>query len=337
MEKYGLKIKETAVKTRSRNVSEVVSKGNTNFTDQPAATWELTLNNYVEKDIEWLKTLEFSRMVVSKEVGENGTPHLQGKVTWKRGYRLGQLHKLHPRIHWEPSVAKEEWNYANKIDSVVVIDVNNKKQGQRTDLNFVKEEIMLGKSVDQIALETPMTYHQYGRTLEKLEDIKNKKIWRHEMTSGTWYHGKTGTGKSHVAFHEYNPETCYLWTNDKGWWDGYEGQETVIMNDFRGEIPYNMMLQLIDKYPMNVPRRNRKPAPFISKNIIITSSLHPKKIYHNRDEEDDIEQLIRRVKVIELSENPIALALRAPCKVAKKHTSNEQVASDLNFDTSCEM
>lgn len=172
-------------------------------------------------------------------------------------------------------------------------------QGFRTDLLGVKDDIMSGKrTVDQVALEDPSMYHQYGRTLQKIEDIALRKQHRDWMTTCDWYHGPTETGKSARAFEGYHPDTHYVWKDDKGWQDGYVGQPIVVINDFRGSISYNELLQMIDRYPHFVPRRGREPAPFLAKHVIITSSLSPGQVYHRRDDEDKIEQLLRRIKVI---------------------------------------
>jgi len=143
----------------------------------------------------------------------------------------------------------------------------------------------------------------YGRTLSKIEDICMRKRYRTEMTTCTWYHGKTGVGKSHKAFEGFTPDTHYVWkTNDNGWQDGYQQQEIVIINDFRGEIKYNDMLNLIDKWAYTIPRRGREPMPFTSKHVIVTSSLPPDQVFTRRLEEDSLEQLIRRIDVVELTE-----------------------------------
>lgn len=283
----------------AKYVTEVVREGNT-MLPRPAKTWDITLNNYKESDIKWLDSLEVNRMVVTEEVGDAGTKHLQGRMTFKRAYRLSGLKKLNSRAHWEITICKEDFNYPLKVDSIVVINKNNSNQGHRTDLDNIKEDIKNGKSVEDIIMEKPVIYHQYGRTLEKIEDICNRSKIRKDMTEGIWIYGKTGVGKSHLAFADYDPEKCYLWVNDNGWWDGYKGQDTVIMNDYRGEIPYNSLLQLIDKWPMKVRRRNREPMPFVSKKIIITSSLKPEEIYKHRSDEDSIEQLLRRLKIVKL-------------------------------------
>jgi hypothetical protein len=177
------------------------------------------------------------------------------------------------------------------------------KQGFRNDLEEVKSKILEHKlSVDEICIENPNIYHQYGRTLNKLEDIALRKKFRNWMTEGVWIYGPTGTGKSHKAYEGFNPVTHYNYPDDNGWWDGYTGQEIVIINEFRGEIKYRELLTLCDKYPMSVRRRGREPVPFLAKKIIITSALSPKNLFCNLAEHDALEQLLRRFDVIKMEQ-----------------------------------
>lgn len=182
--------------------------------------------------------------------------------------------------------------------------VAGKGQGQRTDLQNICKDITDGNcTAEDVAMTKPDIYHQYARTLHKIEDIVLRKKFRTEMTKGFWFYGPTFTGKSHKAFSGYNPETHYLWKlNDNGWQDGYTGQGVVIINDFRGEIRYNDMLNMIDKWPYTVRRRGREPAPFLAHTVIISSSRSPSAVFHNRDDEDSIEQLLRRIEVIYMDE-----------------------------------
>jgi hypothetical protein len=183
--------------------------------------------------------------------------------------------------------------------------------GTKRSLDQAKEAIVDGsKTVDELTLEDPTLFHQYGRTLSRIEDIIFRKRFRTEMTKGIWYWGPTAVGKSHKAFENYHPDTHYLWKlNERaGWQDGYTGQETVILNDFRAEIRYNDMLNLVDKWPYTLPRRGREPAPFLGKTVIVTSSCHPSVVYRNRDAEDSIEQMLRRFEVVELKHNQTVLS-----------------------------
>lgn len=249
-----------------------------------------------------------------EECPTTGKKHWQGYAYFKNevSFKTAQKALKCPKQHFEPAIADSiecqkgyivgPYEKDGKVkpynpDYVEVGDPP--KQGKRTDLDAIKDSILSGETTtDDIMMDSPMVYHQYGRTLDKLEDLRMSKVYRTEMTTCDWYCGSTGIGKSHWAFKNFHPDTHYVLPNDKGWWDNYKQQETVIINDFRGSIPYNELLQMIDKWPYQVKRRGRAPLPFTSKRVIITSSLCPEEVYHNREKEDSIEQLLRRVKVI---------------------------------------
>ena len=261
-------------------------------------------NPYLYKLVETLGSVKY--MVIGFEIGKSGTPHIQGYVDFLNPRTLGGITSKIKYAHWE--MRKGTWQqaieYCMKDGDYHVFGERN-SQGERSDLVTLKDNIANGLKVDTIVMDDPIAFHQYGRTLNKIEDLAMRKKFRTEMTMGTWYWGRTGVGKSHVAFQDFTPDTHYVYPNDNGWWDGYTQQETVIFNDFRGEVPYNEMLQLIDKFPMTVRRRNREPIPFISKSIIITSSLPPSEVYCKRNDRDSIAQLLRRLQVIELTQNPL--------------------------------
>jgi len=174
------------------------------------------------------------------------------------------------------------------------------KQGRRVDLEEISAQIQAGSlSVDKVAIETPIAYHQYGRTLERIEEITLRNKFRNWMTTCDWIYGKTGCGKSHLAYSNFNPSTHYIYnTDDNGFWNGYTGQEFVIINEFRGQIPYGSLLDLIDKWPKTVKIKGKSPFPFLAKHIFITSSMKPEEVYHNLAENDNLDQLYRRIKLI---------------------------------------
>jgi len=178
-------------------------------------------------------------------------------------------------------------------------------QGERNVLIILKDEIMSGEiTVEQIILERPHLYHQYGRTLNAIESKYMNTRHRSEMTQGFWLWGKTGVGKSHMARQIASNATIYVHTTkDKGWWDNYKQQSVVILDDFRGEIDYNELLKLVDKWPHYVSRRGTEPISFYSDCVIITSSLHPEDVYRKRDAEDSLDQLLRRFEICEIKQN----------------------------------
>lgn len=176
-------------------------------------------------------------------------------------------------------------------------------QGERSDIQAIVNEILHeGLRAEELLATDSSMYHQYGRTFLAAEDYAMRRIHRTEMTTCTWYYGPTGVGKSHAAFADYDESTHYLYPKDGDWWDAYRQQDTVIINEFRGEIKFNFLLELIDKWPVCVRRRGREPMPFVSKHIIITSALAPWEVYSNVcTKSDNVAQLLRRVNVVQLT------------------------------------
>lgn len=264
-----------------------------------------TINNYTTEEVDKIKNFDCEYVIMGFEGKDEGcTPHVQGYVELNNGMAITALKKkFNNRAHYETrrGTNVEASDYCKK-EGDFWYKGELKQQGERKDLVRLAEEISNGKTVDEIALENPVAYHMYGRTMSKLEDLRLRNTTRTEMTQGYWFHGSTGTGKSHTAMEIAEGKSVYYWINDNGWWDGYTGQEVVIMNDFRGNVPYNELLQMVDKWPYSVRRRGKEPMPFTSKTVIITSSLKPEVVYNGINQKDSIEQLERRFVIKEFTQ-----------------------------------
>lgn len=238
-----------------------------------------------------------------------GRPHHQGFVYFSgarsRGLRAKkQIAKELGKCNVRPCDGNLDQNcdYCSKDNKVHEFG-KKPTQGFRTDLQAVSNSILTGElTVDRICAETPNLYHQYGRTLNKLEDLALRRKFRSWMTRGEWYYGKTGTGKSYHAFKDFHPDTHYVYPNDGGWWDGYTGQPNIIINEFRGGIAYAELLDLLDRYPKTVRRRGREPVPFLGRLIIFTSVLTPKEVYNNLAMNDSLDQLYRRIDLFKMEQ-----------------------------------
>lgn len=259
--------------------------------------WVFTINNFTEADLDQVKTIE-CRCIVAGMEGEGKTPHIQGAVYFESKRSLAKMKKIFPRAHLEPM--RGTWAdqaYCEKEGNVIRKEGDPPSQGKRTDVLTLKRKLDEGGNLEDCFEEDFGTTTKIYKALEKYQDVKKRKMHRTEMTKGLWLYGPTGTGKSHQAFKDFDPDTHYVWKDDKGWWDAYDGHKVVIMNDFRGQIPYGEMLNLVDKWPYSVSRRGREPTPFLAERVVVTSSLHPEQIYKKRDEEDKIEQLMRRFEI----------------------------------------
>jgi len=263
------------------------------MTSKSSRTWELTLNNYNAADEEMFTSWspEVSRMVIAREVGEQGTPHLQGQITFKRTYRLSALKKLHPRVHWEPTKATQDNLYCRKLDADYVVDVDNRKQGDRTDLPSLHAMVDKGSTKLELFQENFGTMCRYYKGIYEYRNLVNARKSR-PKPHVVWYYGDSGAGKS-TAVDALAPDAYWLTPEhgDKLWWDGYDGQEDVILDDFRPNmIHYGALLKLLNnvgKY--RIPTKGGSDWLF-AKRFLITSDVHPKYMYNCYDE-----QLERRV------------------------------------------
>lgn len=229
----------------------------------------------------------------------NGRLHHQGFLVVTNQQRISTVGKMMGcHVEFMKGNLKQNAWYCSKQNQLIKFG-DEPSQGARKDLKLLGERVIQGESVDDIAMEDPYSIHMYGRTLDRLEDISRRKKKRMEPTIGWWLHGPAGSGKSRAAFHGFSATSHYVYENDNGWWDTYKGQEIVIVDDFRGGIQYNELLQLVDRYPKNVRRRCREPTPFVAKHFIITSVLSPEECFHNLAARDTLDQLHRRFRIIE--------------------------------------
>ena len=71
-----------------------------------------TLNNYSPEEYDYISQFKCKYLIVGKEVGEEGTPHLQGFISFADGKTLNYLKKhLSNRAHFEEAVGTVEQNY----------------------------------------------------------------------------------------------------------------------------------------------------------------------------------------------------------------------------------
>lgn len=108
------------------------------------------------------------------------------------------------------------------------------------------------------------------------------------------YWGSTGTGKSRRAWTEAGME-AYPKTPTTKFWDGYRGEENVVIDEFRGAIEISHMLRWLDRYPVIVEIKGSATV-LRAKRLWITSNLHPRDWYPSLDEETK-NALLRRLEI----------------------------------------
>lgn len=197
------------------------------------------------------------------------------------------------------------YNYCQKAESYVegtrfkfgVLS----KQGKRSDLQQACDEVLRTGDLECLIEENPQMIVKYHKGFEKLIAIgrtSTKRTWEMDVRI---YWGKSGTGKTRKVYDEFGFDKVYCKPCDNKWWDGYKGQEVVLLDEFdpitnHEYFSINLMKRLLDRYPMEVEVKGGT-LNFCSDTIIITSNKCPGKWYEGYDAED-VAAIKRRFKTI---------------------------------------
>lgn len=256
-------------------------------------TWTFTVNNPTVEDRLQVATLiksEPTYIVVGKETGAEGTPHLQGYIRFKTVKSLTQVKTLLSRAHLEPAKGTDKQNrvYCTKDGDFIEQGIVG-KQGKRTDIEMTRKVVAANPEGPMRALFKENVNYQCVRLTEKyLTYCEKQRNWFPEIS---WYWGPSGTGKTRLAFEELDdPYVC----NDEGkWWDGYDAHPNVIVDDFRADFcKFRVLLRMLDGYTARVEFKGGF-RQLLFKKMIITCPYHPSVVYKKNDEE--IYQLTRRI------------------------------------------
>lgn len=229
------------------------------------------------------------------EKGENGTPHWQGYITFNNAKKLTFLKNRCSRTaHWEPrkGTHKQAVEYCSKEDTRLsgpFIFGEAPQQGKRTDLADLKQDLDEGFNLRQIATTHFAPYIKYARGIQSYRRLMSNS--RNFKTNVTVLYGDTGVGKSKLM-QTFCPLAYWKTTGDK-WWDDYDFQEDVVIDEFYGWLPYAYLLRLLDRYPMYVETKGGM-VNFTAKNIYLAANNPPDQWY-NWSEKMKYDPLDRRI------------------------------------------
>lgn len=107
--------------------------------------------------------------------------------------------------------------------------------------------------------------------------------------------GPTGTGKSKKAWEEAGLD-AYPKSPTTKFWDGYQGQENVVIDEFFGQIEISHMLRWLDRYPVCIETKGSGTV-LKARRIWITSNIDPRQWYLNASAEQQA-ALKRRMQIV---------------------------------------
>lgn len=243
-----------------------------------------TLNNYTLDELAGIHNTaeEFRYIIIAAEVGKTGTKHLQGYVElWKKErftrFKGGPL----GRANFSERKGDRETarNYCMKDgDYVEYGHWESGGQGKRNDLKEVMGKIKEGKPLMTVMEEHPSTVARSLKFVEKYQSLierESTKAFRTVDVEVLW--GDAGCGKTRRA-HEYDEDVFTVDSDVAFPFDGYNGEKTILLDDFYGGMKYSTLLRVLDghQYRVNV-KGGYRYAQWTK--IFITSNKPPEEWY----------------------------------------------------------
>jgi hypothetical protein len=231
-----------------------------------------TWNNPPKKGVKWHKHVRYA--VWQLEKGD--TPHLQGYIELTQGVRLSALQKMMPGAHFEERFGTREQcrNYCMKEQTRIEGPWEHgmwiSGQGHRTDIDVIIDCLKGGQTEVEISDSYPKEWAKNYRMIDRWKQLHASP--RAERTRFHVLWGDPGTGKS-----QYCKETApnAFWRSPGPWWDGYEGQNEVILDEIEEQqLTSGELLRVIDRYPLRVPVKGSS-REFTSGTIYATSNKSP--------------------------------------------------------------
>lgn len=232
------------------------------------------------------------------ELGEQGSYlHWQILVHFSKKLRLRGIRDIFGAWHAEPTRSEAASDYVWKEDTRIAgtqfeIGRLPTKRGDKKDWDAIKSSAQHGM-LDDIPADI------YVRNYNSLKRIATDHLAPTPMVREIrCYWGTTGSGKSRRAWNEAG-FSAYPKDPRTKFWDGYQGHNNVVMDEFRGDIDIAHVLRWFDRYPVIIEVKGSSTVLKADK-IWITSNLHPRMWYPALDEQTR-NALLRRMEIIEMN------------------------------------
>jgi len=251
-----------------------------------AKHWCFTLNSY-DSLLDPSLWPHVTYVIYQEEIGENGTPHLQGYVQFAKTRTLATVRSLDGLVGAHFEIAKgspeQNKNYCSKddtrIDGPYEYGELAAGQGARSDILSVKN------AIDNGASRAELYEHHFSTFLRLEKGFSNYKRFKQAVrdfkTEVFLFVGTPGTGKTRTVMNLARYlGTYYKVMAPKGsgvYFDDYDGQDVIVIDEMDGNFcTPTFMNSLCDRYPFVLPVHGAAGSQMTSKYILITSNYHPK-------------------------------------------------------------
>lgn len=247
--------------------------------------YTFTLFGYKKKDYERVCQIGDRIIFQEERCPSSGRTHMQGYVEFDNAVEWEVVKLLFGNeCHLEDAYKDQKSNiiYCSKQRTRIGRSFNRgftvpSGRGRRNDLEIIHDKLRGGASLQSISDEHFGDFIRYSTGFAKYKFLHApKRTWK---TKVVVYWGPTGCGKTHKAWAEY-PDLYEMpiQHGDKLWFEGYNGEPTVLWDEFYGQCRWPLLLKMCDKRALKVPVLYGY-VQFIPTTLIFTSNVHPRDWY----------------------------------------------------------
>lgn len=258
-------------------------------TEDRSRRWMLTVPADGEKGVsraELEDALEpYASYLGQMERAESGYLHWQVLLVHAEPIRFSTLKRKLPTAHLETArdlakcvayVQKPDTRVEDEPPLVKGLIEVGPGQGHRSDLDDLRARILDGQETVDDLLMGDVTAWRHGRMTSDLVAARD----RARLGSGTRdvqvrvIYGDTGTGKTSAAIRGLQAlgSVCRVTHWGPGNFDGYDGQDSIIFDEFAGQPPLSALLTWLDRYPVDLPARYRARPAAYSRVVLCTNT-----------------------------------------------------------------
>lgn len=261
-----------------------------------------TLNNYTGQEEMGIRALiedpRIRYVCFGREVGDGGTPHLQGYILAKNPQLFEWFRGRIPRAHveFQKGTCDQAIAYCQKdgdFHELGTRPIGSKRKGEIEQERWedARDAARRG-DIDSVPADI---YVRYYRTLKEIKKDHMLKPSDLDDVCGVWIYGLAGVGKSRKARSDY-PNSYFKMANK--WWDGYQGEETVILDDLdkKHDVLAHHLKIWMDRYAF-IAETKGGAILIRPKKIIITSQYSIEDIW---GDEETRAALRRRSQVVHM-------------------------------------
>lgn len=176
------------------------------------------------------------------------------------------------------------------------------KLGARNDLVQIVEDIKNGADKYELIDNYPTQYVRYSNSFQKIKQelLERQGAETFRKLEVIYIYGSTGVGKTRYVMEKYGYQNVFRVTEyASGTFDGYNGQDVILFDEFRSSIPISKMLVYLDGYPVTLPcRYYNKQALFTKVYIISNISLQEQYKNIQVEEPKTYDALLRRITAV---------------------------------------